>query len=729
VNVWELLARVRVDTAGLTSGLASASARLNTFGQSATKHGMMLSTRLTLPILGVAGAAVKFASDAEETKNRVDVIFGDMASAIVDWSNTAIDKIGAANFTAQNLASEFGLLFQSAGITGKGLQAMSIDFAQLAGDAASFFNVPLEDALLRIRSGLVGEAEPMRKFGVFLTEAATAAEAVALGLAKEGEELSEQTKLMARASLITKGMSSAQGDFARTSGSMANQTRQTIERLKELAASIGRDLMPIAQEVVRVVQGWIEKFQGLDPSTRQVIYRVAALAAAIGPLLLVVGGLSRGLGGLLRIGGGLIGFLIRLGGGASATAASGLGRVAASGAAARTSLGGLTGLLRGGLIAASLLAIGQAAFNIWNRGQKAANAIERLQDAMDGMRGKGIPAKNTVAEFGSEMRSFEEDVKSLQKEVVKLEGSLLDREDFVGPIDMLEVFGNGIADVIPFMDSAGEALEKMRTAGNKAAQDFGNNLIKTLGLIPGGLSETRANMIRAAVAAGDYAGALEILLMAKNEFLNGLKREHRGMKELTTEFDRNSQTTKTWARNQREGERATKAAASANARLGADVRRLGDYVTKLPRQKEIDIDADVNPARSSIESFLRQVTQRTYTLTFTANREGGGWPPNFAGGVRNFGGGAAIVGEHGPELTLLPRGSDVVPAGHFQFLQGSPPVVGGSTTVVVSVDARGSVITRDQDLDRLAERLAEPLRTQFSDVQGRTVKPLFGSPI
>jgi hypothetical protein len=50
----------------------------------------------------------------------------------------------------------------------------------------------------------------------------------------------------------------------------------------------------------------------------------------------------------------------------------------------------------------------------------------------------------------------------------------------------------------------------------------------------------------------------------------------------------------------------------------------------------------------------------------------GSRPPGFAGGVTNFSGGAAWVGERGPELVTLPRGSDVLPFGRGG---GGPPVV------------------------------------------------------
>ncbi|MDG6746336.1 SDR family NAD(P)-dependent oxidoreductase, partial [Staphylococcus aureus] len=68
-----------------------------------------------------------------------------------------------------------------------------------------------DEAIGKIRSGLSGESEPLRDFGVFLTEAAVKAKALELGMIKVGEELTEQGKIMARAILIQEGLADANG--------------------------------------------------------------------------------------------------------------------------------------------------------------------------------------------------------------------------------------------------------------------------------------------------------------------------------------------------------------------------------------------------------------------------------------------------------------------------------------------------------------------------------------
>src|SRR3546814_20116561 len=93
---------------------------------------------------------------------------------------------------------------------------MSQIFAQLAQDLVSFYNVDTETAIQKLRSGLSGESEPLRDFGVFLTEANVKAKALEMGLTGVGDELTEQAKILARYQLVLEATKNAQGDVARS---------------------------------------------------------------------------------------------------------------------------------------------------------------------------------------------------------------------------------------------------------------------------------------------------------------------------------------------------------------------------------------------------------------------------------------------------------------------------------------------------------------------------------
>lgn len=329
-----LFVRVLADTAAAQKQLATMGTTVTKAGDRMSSAGMKMSKFVTLPILGAGVAAVKFAASAAETENKVKVTFENMAGSVIKWSNTSLDKMGIAKATAQEMASTFGLLFQAAKLPGPVVTDMSKKFANLAVDMSSFFDIPFEDALVTLRSGLVGETEPLRRFGVLLNEANVAGEAVRIGIAKTGAKLTEQQKVIARASFIQQALTKATGDYARTAGSTSNQIRTMKERFKETASSIGQHLLPVADKILGWAKDALSWFQGLTDSQKQLAVKIGAVAAAAGPLLFIGGKLVKVFGGLIGGVGKLIGGFGKLAGSMAgvgtkaAGAASAVGKVA-----------------------------------------------------------------------------------------------------------------------------------------------------------------------------------------------------------------------------------------------------------------------------------------------------------------------------------------------------------------------------------------------------------------
>ena len=71
-------------------------------------------------------------------------------------------------------------------------------------------------------------------------------------------------------------------------------------QLQELAISFGEILMPAIRSIVSRIQGLIDKFNALSPATKETIVKIALVAAALGPLLVVVGKTMVGVGKLMK---------------------------------------------------------------------------------------------------------------------------------------------------------------------------------------------------------------------------------------------------------------------------------------------------------------------------------------------------------------------------------------------------------------------------------------------
>jgi hypothetical protein len=216
---------------------------------------------LAVGALGVAAGAasfklVKMAGDAEEVRSKFKVTFQDEMPRMVRQLDSFSKATGASRFELRQQAADLGALLVPLVGSRKAAGDLSVGFTKLATDLSSFNNVPVGDALTAIRAGLVGEAEPLRRFGVLLNEAAVKAEAYRSGIAKVGSVLTEQQKVQARANLIMAQTKLAQGDATRTADSFTNQMRKLQNQVRDTATELGLKLLPIATFVLEKLNEW-----------------------------------------------------------------------------------------------------------------------------------------------------------------------------------------------------------------------------------------------------------------------------------------------------------------------------------------------------------------------------------------------------------------------------------------------------------------------------------------
>jgi hypothetical protein len=275
--------------------------RFEKVGDSMQRVGATMSLAITAPLVLFGKQAVSASVDAEELQSAFNYSFGAMAGQMNDWARTTGDAMGRSTQSLQQQAFSFNQLFKAAAPTPELAADMSKQFTLLANDLSSFFNVTEDDALEKLRAGLVGEAEPLRAFGVFLSEAAVKAKALELGLGDANGELSEQEKIMARAAIIMEQTKDAQGDLARTSNSAANEQRALTAVMQEQSVRIGQILLPVWRDMVGWLKSGVDAFSQLSPETQKFVVVAAAVAAAIGPIVAGIGFMLTGFAGFLKI--------------------------------------------------------------------------------------------------------------------------------------------------------------------------------------------------------------------------------------------------------------------------------------------------------------------------------------------------------------------------------------------------------------------------------------------
>lgn len=254
--------------------------------------GQQMTLGITAPMIALGAYTVNAASDLQELQSAFDFTFGSTARTMNAWAESTGNAMGRATSEMKAGALAMGQLFKQAAPTEEAAARLSQRFTVLAQDAASFYNTSFDEALGKIRSGLSGESEPLRDFGVFLTEAAVNAKALELGMIRVGEELTEQGKIMARAILIQEGLADANGDVERTSGSFANRVRALKANIQELSEEIGERFLPYAERLVGWAQQAVEWIGNLPPGVKDAAVSFGILLAAIGPVMFAIGAMA-----------------------------------------------------------------------------------------------------------------------------------------------------------------------------------------------------------------------------------------------------------------------------------------------------------------------------------------------------------------------------------------------------------------------------------------------------
>ena len=211
-------------------------------------------------------AAVGVASDLNEVQNVVDTTFGtDGAIKVNEWARNAAEAFGESELQAKQFTSTLGAMFKSMGVGQADMEEMSMSLAGLAGDMASFYNLDPTEAFEKLRSGISGETEPLKQLGINMSVANLEAFALSEGITTAYDSMTQAEQATLRYQYIMSATADAQGDFADTSDSLANQQRILQLEIQTLAAEIGQDLMPIAQEILTIARDgiqWISENKG-----------------------------------------------------------------------------------------------------------------------------------------------------------------------------------------------------------------------------------------------------------------------------------------------------------------------------------------------------------------------------------------------------------------------------------------------------------------------------------
>lgn len=210
-------------------------------------------------LAGVLGGAlvVNFAKDAVMAASAlgaefegVNQTFGSAAESVQQFASQAANLVGVSETVALRAAKNFGGFATAAGLSGQAAADFSIDLVRAAGDLASFADVPVDEAIAAIGSGLAGSSEPLRKFQIFLDDTTLKAYAMEKGLGDTFDTMTQNEKTLLRQASLLDQMGVKQNDFVNYQDSFGNALKTVESQFADLQAEIGKAFIPALESVL-----------------------------------------------------------------------------------------------------------------------------------------------------------------------------------------------------------------------------------------------------------------------------------------------------------------------------------------------------------------------------------------------------------------------------------------------------------------------------------------------
>jgi len=218
------------------------------------KLGKMLASVFAIAsIAKFTKSCLELGSNLTEVQNVVDVTFGNMSNKVNEFAKNAMRTVGLSETMAKQYMGNFGAMSKSMGFAVDQAEEMAETLTNLSGDVASFYNISQNEAYTKLKSVFTGETESLKELGVVMTQENLNQYALANGYGKTTEAMNQQEKVALRLAYVTQTLSAANGDFARTSGSWANQVRLLSLQYQSLKASIGQGLIAVLTPVINVI--------------------------------------------------------------------------------------------------------------------------------------------------------------------------------------------------------------------------------------------------------------------------------------------------------------------------------------------------------------------------------------------------------------------------------------------------------------------------------------------
>lgn len=694
-----ILVRVGADIQPFSQGMTSAQTSLSHFSQGMTSA--TSSTRSSVSAMGsvlgklggiVAAAfavnkmiefgkeSITLASNLNEVQNVVDVTFGAMSNQINAFSKTAITQFGISELSAKKYSSTLGAMFKSSGLGGQQITTMSEKMAGLTADMASFYNLDTDAAFEKIQSGLAGEVKPLRELGINMSVANIQAYALTQGITKSYEKMTQAEQVLLRYNYLLSVSKDAQGDFARTSSSWANQTRLLSQQWDIMKTTLGQGFINALTPLLTVINSVIAKLQVAATYFKSFTELVWGSAGAVSGVVMPATDATDGLDAI--------------GTAADNTGAS----VKKAAAAIKGSLGSFDQLNTIGqnASAGADAVVGGVSDGVSLDGVQKVTTPKLDTSAFEGLKNILKPIKTYLAEVGDMFKNFWSNIQpALQPIIIFLEKVFkpvwdgLKQHIFIVFDTIKKVLGGALEAIQGIIEVFSGLLTGNWTMLWKGIQDTFEGAWTIIKATFTGFMDATQNYWK--IFVGMISVEWETAWNAIQNFASGLWDSMKSIASkvwtsISTFFTSNWNSTKvnaiaTWdgIKTSLSGvwnwlsSQASKVFIGIKTSITSSFSSIGNIVTSVWDGIKNSIKNSINSIIEVIDSFIRginsvKITLPSVNIPLVGHVGGGtiGFPqipeiPHLAEGTNDWRGGLTWVGERGPELVSLPKGAQVTP--------------------------------------------------------------------
>jgi hypothetical protein len=261
----DITGRLNLDSTGFERGIQRSKQSVQGFAKSSMATFVRMGAAFAG--IGLVKSIVGLGTAAAETASKFNAVFGSAADAMNEKVQELRKTIPSTTEEMQGALATFAQMAKAFGLNSEAANLFSVEMVKIAGDIASFNNLPIEDAFTKIRSAISGEFEPMKSLGIVINEARLKQEALNLAIWDGTGQMSAAQKALAVQAILIKDMGDANGDAALTANSAANQIKFLQKSLKETGTEIGVTMLP----AIAAMTDAFSKLLGLAKSTMEAV--------------------------------------------------------------------------------------------------------------------------------------------------------------------------------------------------------------------------------------------------------------------------------------------------------------------------------------------------------------------------------------------------------------------------------------------------------------------------